>query len=88
MAEKVLFEYRVERAEGGYRYEFRRGEKQMKFKSSVPLDELTCHRHRLRFLTHRPGYHVIRPRRAARKMLDTLEQVYRDIYGNNSGGEG
>ena len=86
MEEKVIFEYRAEREENGYHYILSRGGRRMEIKSTVPLDGFACEGHHARWarrLRH-ASRHGGMPRRAMRKTLDTFEQIYRDIYGNQA----
>jgi hypothetical protein len=87
MAEKVLFEYRAECEESGYRYEFRQGSRHVEIKSSTPLEGFTCMRPSAFWAKHarRAFRHGGAPRRAARKTLDSLERMYQDIYGKETG---
>ncbi len=86
MIEKVLFEYRVERDESGYHYNFRRGDQSVEIKSSIPFNGFACRRGG-RFWpkpAFRAGYQGSRRRHAARKTLDALEKLYQDIYGRQT----
>jgi hypothetical protein len=88
MAEKVLFEYRAEQEDDGYHYEFRRGDQHVEIKSSMPLTGLGgfgCRGRGAFWGMHgRKGWRHGMPRRAARRTLDALEQIYRDVYGEAS----
>jgi hypothetical protein len=86
MTEKVLFEYRAEREESGYRYEFRQGNRRVEIKSSTPLEGFTCMRPGAFWAKHarRAFRHGGTPHQAARKTLYTLERMYQDIYGEET----
>jgi hypothetical protein len=87
MAEKVLFEYCAEREEGGYRYEFRQGNRRVEIKSSTPLEGFTCLGRGAFWAQHarRAFRHGGEPHRAAQKTLRALERMYEDIYGKETG---
>jgi hypothetical protein len=88
MAEKVLFEVRLERREDGFHYEFHRGDQRVEIKSSVPLDRFACRGHRLYWRDH-PRWasrRLGKARRFSRKTLAALEKMYRDIYGKETAG--
>ena len=86
MAEKVLFEYRAEREESGYRYEFRQGNRRVEVKSSTPLEGFTCIGRGAFWAKHarRAFRHGGAPHRAAQKTLRALERMYQDIYGEET----
>jgi hypothetical protein len=86
MAEKVLFEYRVERDESGYHYNFRRGDQSVEIKSSIPFNGSACRRGGRMWSkpAFRAGYHDISRRRAAQKALEALEKLYQDIYSRET----
>jgi hypothetical protein len=81
MAEKVLFEFRAESEEDGYRYTFRRGEEFYEVKSSSPMGPGFPFPGRA--FWHGKAAHAFRQRsqQKMRKTLDALEQFYRDVYG-------
>ncbi len=83
MAEKVLFVYRAESEEGGYRYTFQRGEEYYEVKSSSPLGSGFLHHGKL-FCPGKAA-HAFRQksRQKMRKTLDALEQFYQDLYGED-----
>jgi hypothetical protein len=87
MAEKVLFEYRAEREESGYRYEFRYGNQRVEIKSSAPFACRMPGIFGARLAGAKQGrrafHHGGILRRKARKTLGALERMYQDIYGRD-----
>ncbi len=91
MAEKVIFEFRAQRAEEGYQYEVRRGKK--RFTVSKPFERECCPPV---FVCFGPGIKSqnwsrrIRDdsRRRMRETLDFFEGLYDDLYGEAESSEG
>lgn len=88
MGEKVLFEFRVGREGGGYRFEFRRPGWRRAVKSRISFRGIACRPRGafwagcLRWM----GRSSDQPYPGARKTLDALERMYRDVYGEESMG--
>ena len=86
MEEKTIFEYRADHEDDGYHYVLSHGDRRIEIKSTVPLAGFASKRHHARWAKrfHLMGHHKGRSPRAVRKTLDTIEGMYRDIYGNES----
>jgi len=86
MTEKVLFEYRAERGAGGYRYEFRSGERCIEIRSPAHLGGIACNGSGWKWAQYvqRACRHRGTPSQAVRNTLDALERMYRDIYGREA----